>query len=436
LRQEGELINRGNERNRAALPLFLAVAVTLGSLLVACGGGGSGGGPATLSWFIAIQPGGTVEKVADDCSKQSGGQYQIEPQYLPTDATQAREELVRRLAAEDSSIDLIGMDVIYTGELANAGWVRPWPKELSKQVTKGVFESVIKTASFEGRLYGAPFNSNTQLLWYRKDLVKKAPLTWSQMIDEAERLGPENSGQIEVQADKYEGYTAWVNAMIDSAGGRILSGPETVDLPRGPTEKALQAIGRLAHSSAASPTISTSDEDTSRLAFEAGDAAFMVNYTFAYASAKDLAPDIAKKMGFAKWPEVVEGRRSRPPLGGFNIGVSSYSKNPDLAFQAGMCINSNRSMLTATELDGLPPARPSLYSNEIVTGAYPGFAALVKRSIEEAGPRPQTPAYQDVTLAVQDALQPPEVIDPDDPGAAYDDLRSKLEQAVNREGLL
>ena len=80
------------------------------------------------------------------------------------------------------------MDVIWTAEFANAGWIKPFPEARAKKVTKAVFPSVVKTASFEGKVYGAPFNSNTELLWYRKDLVKQAPTTWDQMISEAEKL--------------------------------------------------------------------------------------------------------------------------------------------------------------------------------------------------------------------------------------------------------
>ncbi len=419
-------------RARALATGLVGLAIALG--VSACGGGSSG--PPELTWFIQIQPGGTVEKVADACTKAANGKYSIKPEYLPTDATQAREQLVRRLAADDPSIDLVGMDVIYTGEFANAGWVRPWSKADAAAVTKGVFKSTVDTATYEGKLYGAPFNSNTQLLWYRKDLVKKPPLTWDQMIDEAEKLGPDNAGTIQVQGFRYEGYTTWINSMVESAGTQLLSGPDTVDLKRKPTERALGIVGRLAHSSAATSTISTADEDVTRMGFEAGDSAFMVNYTFAYASAKDNAPDVFKNMGYAKWPRVDPDKPSKPPLGGFNIGVSSFSTHPDEAFEAAKCINSDKSMLTATELDGLPPARPELYKDKVVTTAYPGFAQLVRRSIEEAAPRPQTPSYQDVSLAVQDAIQPPDTIDPDDVGAAYDRLRDKLEQAVKREGLL
>jgi multiple sugar transport system substrate-binding protein len=414
-----------------------ALFALLAALVMLSGCGSKSGGPATLNWFVATQPGGTIQEVAKRCTDESHGRYEVKVELLPTDASQQREQLVRRLAAKDSSVDLIGMDVIWTAEFANAGWIREWPAALGKQVTAKVFPSVVKTASFEGKLYGAPFNSNTQLLWYRKDLVPKPPTTWDQMIAEGEKLVSQGKpGTIQVQANKYEGFTVWATAMIESAGAQILSGPESVALPQAPTDKALAAMGELAHSSAAATSISTSTEDTARMAFESGDAAFMLNYTFAYASAGDNAPDIQKEMGFAKYPQVVANKPSRPPLGGFNVGVGAYSSHPDEAFQAAACLSNKKSQLTAIELDGLPPSREDLYSTKTVRKAFPGFSTLVEQSINDAAPRPQTPAYQDVSLAIQDALQPPDKIDPTDPSSSYDQLRSNLEDAVKRKGLL
>jgi multiple sugar transport system substrate-binding protein len=402
--------------------------------LSACGSDSGESGSRDLTWFVAIQPGGSIEKVAERCSKESDGKYVVKPEFLPTDATQQREQLVRRLGAEDPSIDIVGMDVIWTGEFANAGWVEEWKGPLKNQVTEKVFPNVIETASFEGGLYAAPFNTNTQLLWYRKDLVPKPPTTWDEMIDQAEGL--EEAGTIQVQANRYEGFMVWANALIESAGTEILSGPEAVDLEQKPTENALAVMGRLANSSAAPPSLSTSDEDSARLGFEAGESAFMTNYTFAYASAQAEAPEIGKEMGFARFPEVEPGTPSKPPLGGFNLAVSSYSDNKDVAFDAAACLAGKQSQLTAVELDGLPPSRSDLYTDKVVTEAYPGFAGLVKESIENSGPRPTTPAYQDVSLAVQRSLHPPDKIDPEDTESIYDELKSNLEDAVKREGLL
>jgi multiple sugar transport system substrate-binding protein len=410
----------------------LAVSILAAAVLSACGGGSDKSGTRDLTFFVAIQPGGTIEKVSERCSKESDGKYTITPEFLPTDATQQREQLVRRLGAEDPSIDIVGMDVIWTGEFANAGWVEEWKGK--QQATEEVFPNVIETASFEHNLYAAPFNTNTQLLWYRKDLVKKPPTTWDEMIEMAEGL--KEAGTIQVQANRYEGFMVWANALIESAGTPILSGPEKVDLEQGPTEKALAVMGRLANSSAAPPGLSTSDEDSARLGFEAGESAFMTNYTFAYASAQAEAPDIGKEMGYARFPRVDASKPSKPPLGGFNLAVSSYSKNKDVDFEAAACLAGKQSQLTAVELDGLPPSRSDLYTDKVVTKAYPGFAGLVKESIEGSGPRPTTPAYQDVSSALQRTLHPPEKIDPEDTESIYDELKSNLEAAVKREGLL
>src|SRR5215218_4361315 len=168
---------------------LLCVAAAAWAIALSAGCGGSeGGGPVTLNWFMANQPGGSIQEVAKRCTDESNGSYQVDVSLLPTVASDQREQLVRRLAAKDSTVDIVGMDVIWTAEFANAGWIREWPSQLEQQVTKNVFPSVVETASFEGKLYGAPFNSNTELLWYRKDLVSKPPQTWDQMIDVADKL--------------------------------------------------------------------------------------------------------------------------------------------------------------------------------------------------------------------------------------------------------
>src|ERR1700749_836595 len=89
-------------------------------------GGAPGRPPPQLTFFVAIQPGGTIEATAERCTEEAHGKYTIKPELLPNDATQSREQLVRRLGAKDNSIDIIGLDVILTSDFANAGWISPW----------------------------------------------------------------------------------------------------------------------------------------------------------------------------------------------------------------------------------------------------------------------------------------------------------------------
>jgi multiple sugar transport system substrate-binding protein len=410
---------------------WVAVILSAAALGVAACGGDAGGGSRTLNFYIFNEPGGGPQKVAEDCSKQSDGRYEIEFKYLPARADQQREQLVRRLGAEDESIDLVGLDIIWTGEFANAGWLAEVPQDLQENLTEGVFESVLETAKFEDKLYNVPIWSNTQLLWYRKDKVDQAPATWDEMIDAA----VEQKGKIEVQANKYEGLVVWANAMILSAGAQIIEGSDEIALQEEGTKRALEIMGKLGNSAAAPAAIDTSNEDSARLGFEAGTSIFMINYPFVYASAKENAPKIFENMGAAKYPKVDQDRESRPPLGGINIGVSAFSKKQDLAWEAIQCMVQPDNQVTIAEMGGLPPVREDIYDRQEIEKIYPGFADVIRQSIADAGPRPsESPAYQDLSLGIQRGVHP--VTEIDNPDEAYDRLRDYVEQAIKREGLL
>jgi multiple sugar transport system substrate-binding protein len=411
-------------------------AISLVGGLAACGDENSAGAGVTLRWFIFNEPSGAPQKIADRCSKQSGGRYNIKFEFLPAQADQQREQLVRRLGAKDSSLDLMGLDVVWTGEFANAGWVAPVPASTARVVSQNVFPSVLKTAEFKGRLMVVPIWSNTQLLWYRKDLVPNPPKTWDQMIDIGEKLG-RAKGHVQVQANRYEGLVVLVNQLIESAGTSVLSGPTTVKLDKAPTERALQVLGRLSHSSVAASNLTTSTEDTARLGFEAGNSAFQINYPFVFPSAKSNAPAIFKNMGVAQYPAVDADKPAKPPIGGINIGVSSYSKHKAEAFAAAECLVKPENQLQVASLGGLPPVREDLYDRPAMNKVYPGFAKEIHDAIATSAPRPsESPAYQDLSLAIQRAVHPTTKIDPNNTGPAYNKLRDNVEKAVKREGLL
>jgi multiple sugar transport system substrate-binding protein len=404
-----------------------AVAVALG--LGACGGSS---GPPTLSWYMFPEPSGSFAAAAKDCSKASGGKYQIQINTLPTEADAQRQELVRRLAAHDSSIDIIGMDVTYTPEFAGAGWLRPWTGANKTAASKGILAGPLATATWKGTIYGDPDNSNTQLLWYRKDLVPNPPKTWSQMIADADQLAKQGKPHlIEVQGAQYEGLTVWFNSLVASAGGSILSGPNKVTI--GPAAiKAATIIHDLAHSAGADPGLSNSNEDAARLGFESGNAAFEVNYPFVYPSIQADNKKLAKVFAWTNYPSVNAGSPAKVTIGGSNLGVSSYSKYPQYDFKAIECLTNHANQKRDAIKGGLPPTIGSLYSDPSLAKPYP-FKALIKQELAKPAIRPQTPAYADVTIAIQKALSPPESIDP---STVANTLRSELKAALSSNALL
>ena len=224
----------------------LALASTA---LAACGSSGGGTGPVTINYYVFDDVSGTFATAVSNCSKQSNGKYTITYNKLPKSADDQRLQLARRLAAADSSMDILGLDVTWEAEFAEAGWILPWTGNFKQQAEAGTLKVPLQTATWKGKLYAVPANSNTQLLWYRDDLVKTPPKTWDQMISQAEQLAKEGKPHlIEIQGAQYEGVTVWFNTLVASAGGSILT-PNSQHAALGPPAvTALKTMKKLATS--------------------------------------------------------------------------------------------------------------------------------------------------------------------------------------------
>ena len=405
-------------RTRASMAVALVVLVPS---LAGCGGSS---GPLTLNWYINPDNGGQAQ-LAAKCGAASNGAYRIKTSTLPNDATSQREQLVRRLAAEDASIDLMSLDPPFVPEFAEAGFLRPFSPEEGKELTAGVLSGPIASAEWNGQLVTAPFWANTQLLWYRESVVQKAGLdpsrqavTWDQIIQAASRTGT----TVEVQGNRYEGYMVWLSALISSAGGRILENPEAgkdvkplVDSEAG--RKAAGVVQSLARSPAADPALSTSDEEAARAAFQGPKGAFMVNWAYVYGAAQEavaggsLSQSVLDDIGWARYPRVDGGQESKPPLGGINLGIGAFSNHHDQSVQAVRCITSLQSQVEYMVKSKNPGARAAVYDDAEVRKIFP-MADQIRESIDDAAPRPQTPYYTDVSSAMQRSFHPQSKVDP------------------------
>jgi multiple sugar transport system substrate-binding protein len=437
-----------NLKTRRARTAVLGVAALIAAAgLAGCGGGS---GKPVLTWYINPDN-GTQAKLAKECTSAAGGRYTIQTALLPRDSTGQREQLVRRLAAKDSGIDLMSLDLPYLAEFANADFVRPFSAQETKDLTDGMLSGPLESAKWDDQLYAVPFNTNTQLLWYHKSVAEKAgltvdsstQLTWQQVIQAAEKTGT----TVQVQAKKYEGYTVLINGLIASAGGEILKNPEagkdvTPSIGSDAGKAAAEVIRTLAHSKAAPADLSNSDEGTTQTGFNDKSGGFMTNWPFVYTAETTKLDDLKKQLegaseaqkaklqgqidaqqkvvddfGYARWPTVKEGEKSAPPLGGVNLAIGAFTKNPALAVDAVKCITSEKSQQTYMLGEGLLATWPDVYNQQAIKDAFP-MAALLRESVDSAAPRPITPYYADVTAAIQNTWHPPGSVTEKTPGVS------------------
>jgi multiple sugar transport system substrate-binding protein len=403
----------GFGRRHAAL---IAVLALIASLLAGCGGAS---GKPTLTWYINPDPTPPAgfqgafgqAGIAQRCSTD---QYTIKVQQLPGDATQQRIQLARRLAAKDNGIDLMSLDPVFTGEFANAGFLATIPDAMAGEMKAATLGGAVDGATWNGKLAVAPLWANTQLLWYRKSFAQKAgldmsqPVTWDQLI----KAASDNGGTVGVQANKYEGYVVWVNALIEGAGGSIITDAAkgedakvTINSDAG--EAAAAVVKDLAHSQAAEGDLSVSNEGTVLGPFASAKGAFQVNWTFIYANYKGDKATF-DDLGWARYPETVAGQPSKPPLGGINIGINKASSHVDDALAAAKCITSTENQVTYAVETGNMPASKAAYESADLKKAYPtDLLAAFSTSIEAAGPRPVTPYWSDISSAIQSTWHSP-----------------------------
>ncbi len=419
-------------RRHQALASAAAAALLAGGL-AACGTAGASTGPVTLSFYLYPDNSGATQTAIKNCDAQSHGKYVISYQQLPNASDGQRQQLVRRLAAHDNSIDIMGLDVTWEAEFAEAGWILPWTGANKAAAENGTLKPALETAMWKGKLYAVPDNSNTQLLWYNSQLVPNPPTTWAQMLADSARLAAEGKPHyIEIQGAQYEGVTVWFNTMVASAGGTILN-PDATKVTLGqPAVKALSIMKQLASSKAADPSLDVQEENQNRLAMEDNTAAFQLNYPFVYPAMKLDNPSLFKHFKWALYPQVIPGQPAKVTIGGVDLGVSAYSQHKALAFQAALCLRDAQNQIIGATVGGVPPTIASLYNNPKLFADYP-FHADILQELQNASVRPKTPVYQVVSIDISHLISPPAGINP---VSTEKSMVSQLNEALQSKGLV
>jgi multiple sugar transport system substrate-binding protein len=452
-------------------------ALTTASTVAACG---SSGGGIVINYYTPANEAQTFTAVANRCNEELGGRFRIQQVSLPKEADAQRLQLARRLTGNDKALDVMALDVVWTAEFAEAGWALPLSDDPSGRAeadaTSNTLPGPLETAKWQDKLYAAPITTNTQLLWYRADLMDEPPTTWDGMVAEATRLhaagGP---SWIAVQAKQYEGLVVWFNTLLQSAGGQVLSDDgNTVTLTdtpehRAATVKALQIIKSVATAPGADPSVTQTDESTARLGFEQGKAALEVNWPYVLAGLlenavkggvaflplnKDpalagsineagtfsptdeqfkAAYDASKKVfGFAPYPGVQPGESAKVTLGGLNLAVGKNTQHKAEAFEAIRCLRNIENQRYTSVEGGLPAVRTSLYDDPAFQAKYPQYA-IIRDQLTNAAVRPATPVYQAVSTRISATLAPITDIDPE---RTADELTDQVQKAIEGKGLI
>jgi multiple sugar transport system substrate-binding protein len=435
-------MGKGRARPRHRLASVLGAGVIGAGALTAC----SSSNGITINIYYA--PEDTFQSVVDSCNAQAAGRYHIVYNKLPRGADDQRQQMVRRLAAGDTGLDILGLDVTWVPEFAEAGWAQEWTGADKAAAEQGVLPGPLETATWNGKLYAATKNTNVQLLWYDDRITPQPPKTWDEMMNQAYQLKAAGKPDaVLFTGAQYEGLVVIYNTLVESAGGHILSDDGKAVLMDAGAVQALEILKEVTSTGITDPSLTNQKEDEVRQAFQRGSGAFELNWPFVYASYAKEKPQDLSHFKWTTYPAVSPGQPAKTTIGGYDLAVSTYSQHKPEAFQAALCLRSKDSQKFSALKDGVPPSIESLYtdntpldaskpvdpdSNPSMATAYPMRDAILA-ALQNAAVRPLTPAYQSLSTVISKVLSPPSKIDPQ---ATANELRSKLSDALQSKGVI
>ncbi len=416
-------------RRRSPRWAALVGAAALVTSLAACSSGPQG---IVVNLYGGASESGFDEIIAA-CNEQAAGRYTIVGNLLPSDADGQRDQLVRRLAARDAGMDLLGMDVTWTAEFAEANWIRELTPDQVSRANQDILQPPIDTGTWKDKQYGIPKHTNVQLLWYRKSLVPNPPRTFDEMIAQSQAL--KDAGQpyeIGLTAAQYEGYTVNINNLITLAGGTVVNEDSSAPTIDDRTVQALTLLQRLASSGLTSTSLSNAQEPEVFADLQAGRSAFSLNWPYVLSSMREANPELVPDLGFTTYPTINPNDTPGTTLGGMNYAISAYSQHPDEAFDAALCMRSPENQLKHSQDAGNPPTNRTVYDRPEFQEAYPMYRELLVQ-LENAVPRPISPVYQNISTVLSTTLSPPAAINPQ---ASAEALRTAIQDAIEGKGIL
>lgn len=374
-------------------PVGLFVSMAFGAAL--CGASVAHAATLSISCGAVGQEFEFCKTGTEAWAKKTGNEVKLIS--TPNSATERLALYQQLLAAGAADVDVFQIDVVWPGILANhLTDLTPYAKD----VVKEHFPAIIKNNTVDGKLVAMPWFTDAGLLYYRKDLLAKhgaqPPQTWQELAETAKKIqdaertaGNDKMWGFVWQGRAYEGLTCnaleWVashngGTVVDESGKITINNPQAVAAIDGAAGwiKTISPEGVLNYT-----------EEESRGVFQSGNAVFMRNWPYAWPLAQGPESAIKDKVGVSALPKGGADGRSAATLGGWQLAVSKYSKNQELAADLVMYLTSAEEQKRRAVKGAYNPTIESLYKDPEILAAAPFMGELYDTFVNAVA-RPST----------------------------------------------
>jgi len=392
----------GTARARAASAGIAALATV--AVLAGCGGAERTGSGPHLRVLLPPSEQAVWQPVARSFEAAHPG-VRVEIVEGPQ-STNLREDLyTASLLARDPTFDLVYMDVTWTSKFASAGWLRPLDAFEGFEPDR-FLSAAVEAGRYRGHAYRIPIRTDVGVLYYRADWLEASGLDPPQTFDDLKRIAgalqhpPERWGFV-WQGKQYEGLVCDFLEVLHGFGGFWVD-PATLEvgLDRDEAIAALRFMQScLGPDPISPPGVATYQEEESRRLFHDGRAVFLRNWPYVWRLAQADDSPLRGKVGVMAMVHAASGT-SAGTLGGWGLGISSFSREPELAFDFILHATTLESQRALCRETGYAPALRAAYDDSTLRAANPFLGRLLAIH-SQAVARPTVARY----ALVSDILQ-------------------------------
>ncbi len=292
-----------------------------------------GGKGVTIDWAASpITQTGTRQTMVR-AFERSHPNIRVKLTTMSTNTDTTRTTLSTEIEGGSATPDVYMGDVIWPAQFAHSGLA----VDLSKYFAHGFWSrfapGLVTGASYRGKVYGAPFFMDAGFLYYRKDLLSKAglsvPHTWQQLASDAKTLQAKHLVRYGYvwEGASYEGLTCDLMEFLADSGAKVLNAAGTKVTLNSPQAISAVAFMRSLITRGVSPAaVSTYQEPDAMNAFDAGDAAFMRNWDYAWSNSQTPGTKVVGKVGVEPMPAFAGDKQpGYSCIGGWDLYVNPHT---------------------------------------------------------------------------------------------------------------
>jgi multiple sugar transport system substrate-binding protein len=358
-------------------------------------------GKTTITWAVFKDPTPATDKLIQKFEEKNPN-IKVKLQILPAGSDKIHTALVTSLGAQDDSVDVVSLDIIWPAEFAAANWIVPLNKYFSKEKQGEFLKGPIEGVTYKDKVYAAPWYTDAGVLFYRSDIIKTPPKTWDQLLQMSKEGSGKNGTEngFVFQGKQFEGLITNYLEFLWSNGGDVLDGNKVVVNSPEAVEALQYMVDLIQKEKVAPEGVTTYDTEDSRRLFTEGKSVFLRNWPYVWATSTAAESKVAGKVGIAPMPKGPKGKSGAASLGGWNLAISKFSKNQDAAWKfINFAISEEGQKINAVDA-GRIPTLEKLFSDEKVLEKNPYFKDLYPVFLQ-AKPRPVSPQYPAISEKLQ-----------------------------------